>query len=207
MIPKFKLIIAIFFIQFLFSQQVSAATVNALAKRCGISLFCDALATAGPQDSAEDIGAINSCFQKKINACFHATTRGGVWWRANKKDLSQTILYGNFCGWRNLAKNGQGGSLDWKNESEVLKATQLMPAIDAFDELCKWHDIQYFTPPYSICEADEIFIQKIQELIWDPKTNLSKETREVALAIAGAIQRNWKTCGVIGKMKRLKFWN
>jgi hypothetical protein len=202
-----KIIAAFFLLHFFFVDHAFAAKIDTQVYRCRADNFCDALAKALPGDSAKDIADRDSCFRKKLHGCYSATTRGGVWWRGNDVDLSQLNLYGNFCGWRNLSKNLDGSKLDWKNDEEVLAATKRFPAIDSLDEICKWHDIQYFTPPFAICEADKIFIDRIEALVWDPKTPLSNNAREVAMALSGAIWKNKNTCKVISWMKRKHLWN
>lgn len=180
--------------------------IDKVVKLCRLDTFCDALASATPEETPKEIAESNPCFRKKLKACFGAATRGGLWWGSNDLDFTKINLYGNFCGWRNLARNPDGSELDWKNEKEVLAATKALPAIDSLDEICKEHDIKYFTAPYAICEADKIFIQKIQTLVWNAKDPLSKNAREVAMAMSGAIARNKETCKAISWMKRRHIW-
>ena len=194
-------------INFMLVQTAYSATLDHLVEECRVETFCDALATAQPGDNAKEVARSNSCFKHKVHACFSASLRGGIWWRGNDLDLSQIIVHGNFCGWRNLAKNADGSQPNWKNEKEILAAIDRTPAIDEVDEICKWHDIQYFTPPYAICAADRIFIKKMEALVWDKQDLLPANYRELALALSGAIEKNSNTCKEISWMKRNHIWN
>lgn len=203
---KFKFILGLVLWTFLFASTSYSQNIETVVKTCRLDTFCDALVNATPEETPKEIAESNPCFRKKLKACFGATTRGGVWWGSNDLDFTKIILYGNFCGWRNLARNPDGSELDWKNEKGVLLATKALPAIDSLDEICKEHDIKYFTAPYEICEADNEFIQKIQTLVWNTKDPLTKNAREVAMAMSGAISRNKDTCQAISWMKRRHIW-
>ena len=196
-----------FLINFIFLSPSYSASLDELVKNCRVDSFCDALDASHPGDSAKEIAESNKCFQKKVQACFAATTLAGFKVRANGADLSRVIIYGKFCGWRNLAKNPDGSPINWKNEAEALAATKNTVAIDAIDEICKAHDIQYFTAPYNICDADKAFIKSMQDLAWDYREPLTDKSREVAMAMAGAIQKNSHTCRLIGMLKRNHLWN
>ena len=185
----------------------NSASLDKLVKICRIETFCNTIVTAHPTDSPIEIAKNNSCFNKKVHACYSSTKRAGLWDRSYDDDLKRVMLYGNFCGWRNLARNPDGSAIHWKNEEEAIAATKRTAAIDAVDEICKWHDLQYFTTPYHICEADKVFVKKMLAVAWDYSIPLSDSTREMALAMAGAIQKNGNTCHLIGMMKRLNIWN
>ena len=184
-----------------------AETLDQIVEVCRVDFFCNAMAAAPVGSTPDYLKSTNPCFQKKVNACYSATAQAGVAKRGNHSDLARTILHGNFCGWRNLAVNPDGSEVNWRSEAEVLKATQSTVALDKVDEVCKWHDIQYFTPPYAICEADQAFIKKMQTLAWDYRVSMPDNLREEALALAGAIQKNSSTCKEIQLMKLGHIWN
>ena len=185
----------------------NSASLDELVKTCRAETFCNAMATAHPTDSPQDIAENNPCFHRKVHACYSSTKRAGLWDRSYDDDLKRVILHGNFCGWRNLARNPDGSAIHWKNEEEAIAATKRTPAIDAVDEICKWHDLEYFTAPYNICDADRAFVKKMQAVAWDYSIPLTESSREMALAMAGAIKKNSKTCRLIGMMKRFHIWN
>ena len=203
----FSFFTIIFLFNLFFTNLAWSSSLQDLVSVCRTETFCDALSKATPTETPAEIADTNQCFKKKIHACYSVTARAGIWMKSNDSDLSKVILYGNYCGWRNLARNPDGSHVNWKNEAEAIKASINTPAIDQIDELCKWHDIQYFTAPYNICDADKIFIKKIQDLVWDESLPLSVESREVAMAFSGAIEKNHLTCRLIGFMKRNHIWN
>jgi hypothetical protein len=176
--------------------------LDTFVSNCRTQNFCGTLAEV-PYGSPGRVAAeFSECFRKKAASCALATSLGGASQGNRSDDLERTILYGNFCGWRNLSKKTDGNPPDWRNFPEVAAAIRRTPAIDALDEECKAHDLRYIETPFSICDADRELVESLEKMAWDPGVALTPEAREVALAMSEAIRWNRFTCGVITVYQR-----
>lgn len=188
------------------APMASASVIDNTVEACRITRFCNVLDGVEPGTSVRDLMKGNHCFKEKVNGCFLTTAIAGVTLKKNDSDLTRSILYGNFCGWRNLATNPDGSRVNWKNLQEAVVAMNHLQSVDEIDEACKQHDIEYHTAPFPICEADVRLIEKLKKIAWDQPNSYSVSQREMALAMAGAMQKNKSTCKAIQRLKQLNLW-
>ncbi len=175
--------------------------LDALVATCRGTHFCHAMATVPTGTSGEDLTRLNLCFRDKVRACFYATAMAAAREGKRSSMLTRSILYGNFCGWRSLARKADGNFPNWDDREEVRTAIARTPALDVVDEECKRHDLKYDEPPYDICKADTELTENLARLSWDQNVDLSPAAREVALAFSETIHRNRFTCGAIGAIR------
>jgi hypothetical protein len=105
-------------------------------------------------------------------------------------------IYGNFCGWKNAARDKNGNPIDWKNKIEAFEAMLNLKALDEIDDTCKRHDLEYLVDKISVCKADHAFIKKLTEIALNPTNDLMAEKREMALVLAETIRKNGFTCHI-----------
>jgi hypothetical protein len=130
------------------------------------------------------------CIRKKTDSCMCLTFLG---FKTHGK-FDDFGIYGNFCGWKNAAKDPTGQPIDWKNKFEAMRAMIELDSFDPIDEACKIHDLEYLVSKVSVCEADRILIKKLFYLALDSSNGMSFEKREMALVLAQAMKKNNLTC-------------
>lgn len=169
---------------------------------CRVSNFCGVIEQTEPQQFKlnEDLSK-RICVHQKASACFCMTVVGGRYFRSNDFEFDDVAVYGNFCGWRNRARSPHGDTLNWRDQASVRPFARELRPIDALDDLCKQHDIDYFADPVDICAADRRAIRSMRELALNSRVELSLEVREQALVMAEALNRNRWTCGVLRFLK------
>jgi hypothetical protein len=139
-------------------------------------------------------GKDSACFDDKVLSCYCLTYEGGRHMKSNDFDFNQVAIYGNFCGWRNAAP-----VTDWANKPQVLEIVKNLPAIDALDEICKEHDIDYYLPNVDYCQADRKAMQSMNALA--KNLEIAAAVREQALAMSGALYFNRHTCHILKFLK------
>ncbi len=157
---------------------------------CNESSYCHGIDAANiGQFDLKDFKK-NNCIEKKTNACMCLTFLGFK----THGQFEEFGLYGNFCGWKNAAKDSSGQPVDWKNKIEAMRAMIELESIDSIDEGCKIHDLEYLVNKVSVCNADRTLIKRLFSLALDSGNGMSFEKREMALVLALAMKKNNLTC-------------
>lgn len=147
-------------------------------------------------------GAGEECLDRRARACYCLTYLGATEFRENHFKFAKVAIHGHYCGWRSAHRGWAGQPLDWDDRIAVRRADEATRGIDALDEICRQHDIDYDREGLSLCEADRRAISAFGEFAHDPARG-TPALREQGLVLERALRLNRATCHVLGWLRWL----
>lgn len=133
------------------------------------------------------------CIVARSDSCYCLTYLGGRYHTDYPFEFKEFAIHGNFCGWRNSASVYMNKSVP---SLEVLqKSVSDLIAQDRLDDICKKHDVAYYSKSADICIADQTASAEFLSYAYILQTDSQKA--ELAIVMSKSLDKSWLTCKVL----------